>query len=202
MLTQMAAIGIGLITTVAAPVALAAPCDTAHPAGYPTYGAPGYGAPGYGAPGYGAPGYPTYGAPVPTYAPAPTYAPPPYAAPRAPRRIEAQQVVMRRADYNRDGGVTYGEAQAYGRDQFARADRDRNGVLTRWELRDSPDDFTRVSHGRGGVVTLAEYDAAVYDQFYQLDYNRDGFLSRYELGLGAPPAPPASRVTWSWNWSL
>lgn len=192
MLTQMAALSIGLITTVAAPIALAAPCDTAHPTA----------------------GYPTYGAPVPTYSPVPSYSPPyaqqppygaqpPYAAPRgpAPRRIEAQQVVMRQADYNRDGGVTYGEAHAYGRNQFARADYDRNGVLTRRELRDSRDDFTRVSHGRGGVVTLAEFDAAVHDQFYQLDYNRDGFLSRYELGLGAPPAP-ASRVTWSWNWSL
>jgi hypothetical protein len=180
MLTQMAALGIGLITTVAAPAALASPCDGPHPTA----------------------GYPTYGVPVPTYSPAPPYAPPPYAAPRSePRRVDAQQVVMRRADYNRDGGVTYAEAHAYGRNQFARADRDRNGVLTRWELRDSRDDFTRVSHGRGGVVTLAEFDAAVYDQFYQLDYNRDGFLSRYELGFGAPPRP-ATGVTWSWNWSL
>jgi hypothetical protein len=190
MLTQLAALGIGLITTVAAPAALASPCDPAHPtAGYPTYGAP--------VPTYGPASYP------PPYAAPPPYAPPPpYAGPRAhPRRVEAQQVVMRRADYNRDGGVTYAEAHAYGRDQFARADYDRNGVLTRRELRESRDDFTRVSHGRGGVVTLAEFDAAVYDQFYQLDYNRDGFLSRYELGFGAPPAP-SSRVTWSWNWSL
>jgi hypothetical protein len=180
MLTQLAALGIGLITTVAAPAALAAPCNPAHPTA----------------------GYPTYGVPVPTYSPAPPHAPP-YAGPRAqPRRVEAQQVVMRRADYNRDGGVTYAEANAYGRNQFARADRDRNGVLTRRELQSSRDDFTRVSHGRGGVVTLAEFDAAVRGQFSELDYNRDGFLSRYELGLGAPPPPPSSSVTWSWNWSL
>lgn len=200
MLTQIAALGIGLTTLVATSVAAAAPpCDPAHPtAGYPTYGAP----PVY------APAPPVYG-PVPTvYAPAPVPvyvpAPPVYApAPRAqsPRRVEATQVVMRRADYNRDGGVTYAEAQAYGRYQFSRADYNRDGVLTRRELRNSNDDFTRVRDTRGsrdGVVTLAEYDASVYNEFYQLDNNRDGFLSRYELGLSAP----TSGVTWSWNWSL
>lgn len=184
MLTQMAALGIGLITTVAAPAALAAPpCGPVYPTG-----------------GHAAP-YPAYGAPVPAYSPAPPYAhapAPPYAAP-APRRLESSRVVMRRADYNRDGGVTYAEAHAYGREQFVRADRDRNGVLTRSELRNSRDDFTRISNPRGGgVVTLAEFDASVYNEFYQLDTNRDGFLSRHELGTAAP----SSSVTWSWNWSL
>ena len=195
MFTKLAALGIGLATTVVAPIAAAAPCDPAYPTtGYPTNYPASY-------PTSYPATYPTYGAPVPTYSPAPPYyAPaPPYAAP-APRRVEATQVVMRRADYNRDGGVTYAEAHAYGRDQFARADRDRNGVLTRRELRDSRDDFTRVSNQRGrGVVTLAEFDASVYNDFYQLDRNRDGFLSRYELGGGSAPG---STVTWSWNWSL
>lgn len=182
MFTKLAALGIGLTTLAAAPIAAASPYGPA----YPTTG------------------YPTYGAPGPVYAPAPVAYPPPppvyTPAPRvqSPRRVEATQVVMRRADYNRDGGVTYAEAQAYGRYQFARADYDRNGVLTRNELRNSPDDFTRASRGRGGVVTLAEHDAAVYEQFYQLDYNRDGFLSRQELGL----SPPGNTVTWTWNWSL
>ncbi|HTV17552.1 MAG TPA: hypothetical protein VMG12_02745 [Polyangiaceae bacterium] len=192
MLTQFAALGIGLTTLVTTSIAAAAPpCEPAYPtAGYPTYGAP---VPVY------APAPPVYApAPVPVYAPAP-----PVYAPRAqaPRRVESTQVVMRRADYNRDGGVTWAEAQAYGRYQFARADYNRDGVLTRREQRDSNDDFIRVSDRRGsrdGVVTLAEYDNAVYNDFYQLDRNRDGFLSRYELGQSAP----STGVTWSWNWSL
>ena len=191
MLTQLAALGIGLITTVAAPMAHAGQpgCDPAHPtAGYPSYGAP---APTY-APTY-APAY----APVPTYAPVPSYgpaAPPRY---QAPRHVEASPVMMRRADYNRDGGVSLQEARSYGRNQFIRADQDRNGVLTRRELRNAGNEFSRVSANRGGVLTLAEYDASITNQFYSLDRNRDAFLSRYELGTASP-----NTVTYSWNWSL
>jgi EF hand domain-containing protein len=203
MLTQLAALGIGLITTVAAPMAHAGQpgCDPAHPtAGYPPYTAP---APTY-APTYvptyaPAPTYvPTY-APVPAYAPAPRYAPAPaprYQAP-SPRRVEASPVAMRRADYNRDGGVTLQEARSYSRDQFIRADRDRNGVLTRRELSNAGSEFSRVSGNRGGVLTLAEYDASITNQFYSLDRNRDAFLSRHELGTASP-----NTVTYSWNWSL
>src|SRR6185436_10937799 len=106
----------------------------------------------------------------------------PYPATDAP-----YAVVLARADYDYDGGITLAEAHAYGRAQFSREDFDRNGVLTRHELRRANDEFARGAYSRDGVVTFAEYDANVQRQFYRLDANRDGFLSRYELGTSAPP---------------
>jgi hypothetical protein len=174
MLTQLAALGIGLITTVASPIVHAAQpgCDTAHPSA----------------------AHPPYRAPAPTYVPAPTYAsarPPRHQAPPV-RHVEAP-VVMRRADYNRDGGVTLQEARAYGRIRFIRADRDGNGVLTRRELNNADSDFSRVSQSRGGL-TLAEYHASITSQFHGLDRNRDAFLSRHELGTAS-----RNDVTHGWN---
>jgi Ca2+-binding EF-hand superfamily protein len=114
--------------------------------------------------------------------------------------------VLARADYNYDGGITLGEARAYGRAEFSRADRDRNGVLVRGELRRADDEFTEGRRGRDGAVTYAEYEANLTDRFYRLDQNRDGYLSRYELGSpGAAPAPaPRPGAAWSvgWHWSL
>jgi hypothetical protein len=109
-------------------------------------------------------------------------------------------LVLSRADYNYDGGIALGEAHAYGRAEFARADRDRNGVLTRRELRGPGGELAQGARGRDGVVTLAEYDANVQRQFYSFDRNRDAFLTSYELGTSAPPRPAS--VSWSWNWSL
>lgn len=162
MLTQLAALGIGLITTVASPIVHAAQpgCDPAHPTA----------------------GYPPHRAPAPTYAPA---APPRYQAPPV-RHVEASPVVMRRADYNRDGGVTLQEARAYGRNQFIRADRDRNGVLTRRERNNADGELSRVSGNRGGGLTLAEYHASITSEFHSLDRNRDAFLSRRELRTASP----------------
>jgi hypothetical protein len=179
MLTQLAALGIGLITTVASPIVHAAQpgCDPAHPTA----------------------GYPPYRAPAPTYAPAPAYAPaapPRYQAPSV-RHVDASPVVMRRADYNRDGGVTLQEARAYGRNQFIRADQDRNGVLTRRELSKADSELSRVSGNRGGGLTLAEYHASITNQFHSLDRDRDAFLSRHELGAASP-----NRVTNGRNRSL
>jgi EF hand domain-containing protein len=140
--------------------------------------------------------YPSYGAPAPTYAPAP-----PRVQPHYPRStVGSHALVLSRADYNQDGGVTLGEAQAYGRAEFARADLDRNGVLTRRELRSPAGELAQAARRRDGVVTFAEYDANLQRQFYNLDHDRDAFLTSYELGTTAPPRP--ATVSWSWNWSL
>jgi hypothetical protein len=183
MLTNLAALGIGLITAVGTPVAAhAAPCTTPT-SSYPSYGTPGHG-------------------PVPTYAPAPP--PRPHLPPA--RRVDTRQPdTLRWADRNRDGSVTAAEARAFARTQFNRGDADRNGVLRGREL-DTNDDFARAASGRDGRVTHAEYETRVMNRFYSLDINRDSYLSRYELGTDRtrtplPPAPRANTVTWSWNWS-
>jgi EF hand domain-containing protein len=176
MLTQLAALGIGLITAVGTPAVAQANCTTpSHPSAHPT---------AY--PGYGAPRYP---APVPSYAP----------APQRGRQVEPpRSVVLRRADYNNDGGITFQEAQSYARNEFGRADHDRNGVLTRYEIHRG-DDLASGARSRDGVVTFAEYDASLRRQFAQLDHNRDGFVSRNELG-GRRNGP--NMATYSWHWKL
>lgn len=104
---------------------------------------------------------------------------------------------MRRADYNNDGGITFHEAQAYGRTEFGRADHDRNGVLTRYEIHRN-DELASGARGRDGVVSFAEYDASLRRQFSALDRNRDGFLSRHELGSRRTP----NTVSYNWHWKL
>ena len=178
MFTHLAVLGVGVIT------ALSATNAAAHG--------------GWGPVQEGSyPRYPSYGAPAPTYAPAPPRVYTPYPS-YTPRAAGSYAVVLSRADYNYDGGITLGEAHAYGRAEFARADMDQNGVLTRRELRVLDYEVARGAR-QGGVVTFAEYDANVQRQFYHLDRNRDGFLNSYELGTTGPR--PAT-VSWNWNWSL
>ena len=199
MITKLAALGLGVATAVAPTVALAADCAPAHPDSsyptptYPTYPSSTY--PGsYPASTY--PSYPSYGAPVPVYSPTwnPTPLPP---VPPPPAR---RTVLLKRADYNGDGGITFTEAQAYGRTEFGYADVDRNGVLTRRELDNHVDEFARGARHRGrgvGVVTFAEYDMSVRHRFIDLDRNRDGFVSRYEIE--GRPEPKTVRVSWHWQ---
>lgn len=180
MFNQLAALGLATLVT-AAPAAAHA-YDTAYPSPYPG-------------------SYPTAypSQPAPTYAPAPPYAPAPtYAQQPAYSRVVYQQVLSR-ADYDYDGGITLAEAHAFGRADFARQDVDRNGVLTRRELRGPGHELARGA-SRGGVVTFAEFDANVRQRFYELDLNRDGYLSSHELGRPAPQRNGG--ITWSWRWSL
>ena len=155
MLKTLAALGIGLITTVALPAA-AHDDHTRHGAHGPDY--------------------------------------------RAPRPVQAQaspgtRWVLRRADYNRDGGVSMREAHRYARVRFSQADHDRNGVLTGRELRQDRD-FTRGPRARDGAVTLAEYDNSIRFRFHGLDRNRDGFLSRFELASDTSPRPAGYDSRW------
>lgn len=147
MLKTLAALGIGLITTVALPAA--AHDDHARHGAHP----------------------PDYRAPGPV---------------RVQPRATGSRWVLRRADYNRDGGVSMREAHRFARVRFTQADHDRNGVLTGHELR-YDEDFGRGPRGRDGVVTLAEYDNSIRFRFQGLDRNRDGFLNRYELGNTTSP---------------
>jgi hypothetical protein len=202
MLTNLAALGIGLITAVAAPAAAAqVPCDPAvypganypavnappvYPASYPTYGVP--------VPAYPAP-VPAYPPPVPVYTPVPVYMP----APPPPPRGERTPVSVRRADWNRDGGITFAEAYAYGRNEFARSDLDGNGVLTRRELNQRYDEIANGARRHDSVVRFDEYERSLRHQFRQLDDNRDGFLSGHELGT---TRSQPRVVTFNWHWEL
>jgi hypothetical protein len=207
MLTNLAALGIGLITAVAAPAAVAqVPCDpVVYPgANYPTVSAPPlYPTAGYPTAGYPTAGYPTYGAPAPAYLPGipVVYGPPvPVYAPAPPtRRVDREPVTLRRADFNGDGGITFAEAYAYGRNEFSRSDLDGNGVLTRRELNNRYDEIANGARRRDSVVSFAEYDASLRHQFGQLDRNRDGFLSGYELGTSRSQP---NLVTFNWHWEL
>jgi hypothetical protein len=178
MFNQLAALGLATLVT-AAPAAAHA-YDTAYPSPYPSSYPSSYPS-----------AYPSY--PAPAYSPAP-----PYAQEPAYSRVVYQQVLSR-ADYDYDGGITLAEAHAFGRADFARQDVDRNGVLTRRELRGPGHELARGA-GRGGVVTFAEFDANVRQRFYELDLNRDAYLSNYELGRPAPQRNGG--VTWSWRWTL
>ena len=151
-------------------------------------------------PAHAGPAYPEYRRSTPTYAPAPprVYTPSPQYAPYPAGNVGYAPVLLQ-ADYNYDGGITLAEAYAYGQARFSRVDLDRNGVLTRHELRGGEDEFTQTARRRDGVVTFSEYEASVQQHFYQLDRNRDAFLSSYELGT---TAPPSAGVSWSWHWSL
>jgi EF hand len=193
MLTNLAALGIGLITAVAAPAAAAqVPCD---PVVYPGANYPNVATP----PGYATASYPTYGVPAPAYAPTVPVVYRPAPAPASHRRVDSAPVTLRRADYNRDGGITFAEAYAYGRYEFGRSDLDGNGVLTRRELNDRHDEIASGARRRDSVVTFAEYDASLRNQFNQLDRNRDGFLSGYELGNSRSQP---NVVTFNWHWEL
>jgi EF-hand domain pair len=169
MFKHIAALGIGLGTLVAAPLALAAPCDSPHPsAAHAAHAAH------------------AARATQPRPAQPPRIVAQQVALREAKANRQAQQVALRQADVNRDGGVTYREAHVLARTQFQRADRDHDGALTPSELRHSSDAIESVSRGRDNIVTLSEVDAATRDQFSRLDTNRDGVLRRRELGLSAP----------------
>ena len=182
MLTNLAALGIGLITAVATPATAFAHADCA-----PTQPS----------------AHTSHRAPAPAYPPVTAHAPP---RASAPTRIEAAYPAsLRFADFNRDGGVTVNEARSYARSQFNRADLDRNGVLRGRELRSESGELVYGARGRDGVVTFAEYDRSVMGRFQSLDIDRNGYLSRNELGTNRtrlPSAPRANTVTYSWNWQL
>jgi hypothetical protein len=101
---------------------------------------------------------------------------------------------LRRADYNNDGRVTAAEAGEYTRRSFARADLDRNRIITRREARGPGAELARDDRNRDGVVTYPEYAGVLRYQFQRLDTNRDGVLSRYERG--ERPGPGARRAGW------
>jgi hypothetical protein len=189
MLTHLvAALGVGLITAVATPAA----AQVAYAPAYPGSAYPGSAYPGS--------TYPGYAVPAPTAPGVPTYAPLPRRAPTAPRRAAADPVgALRWADYNRDGGVTFAEARAYGQARFRQEDLDRNGVLTRRELTSADDELARDGRRHDGVVTFAEYDTSLCNRFYGLDLDRNGFLSSYELGTNSPRS---DGVSFSWHWQL
>ena len=100
-------------------------------------------------------------------------------------------------DRTRDGRITANEWY-YDREGFVRADRDRNGVLTRAEFLpasdwddDRADRFDDMDGNRDGRIDRNEWHGTTAT-FYQLDRNRDNVITRAEA-LGATPVRQPDR---------
>ena len=89
-----------------------------------------------------------------------------------------------RADVNRDGVLTRAEAEAFARSDdgqrsLRRLDRNRDGVISRREWRGDPNTFARLDRNRDGVISSADRTSRIR-RFHGLDRNRDGLVSRSE----------------------
>jgi hypothetical protein len=86
-----------------------------------------------------------------------------------------------RADANRDGAITLREEMRYARTTFAERDRNRDGILSSWELRNAGYDLRGEDANRDGRISYAEHQAAARAEFARYDFNRDGVIRGYEL---------------------
>ena len=103
--------------------------------------------------------------------------------------VRGDVVDLRQSDLNRDGWVTMAEALQHGRRDFRRTDRDRDRVLTRYEL--PRRELVQDDRDHNGRISYQEHQQAVRWDFARYDANRDGVLARYELN-----APHATRAGW------
>jgi hypothetical protein len=98
---------------------------------------------------------------------------------------------FRGLDHNRDGRIASNEWH-YDTEAFWRADRNRDGWLSRTEFLgsgvddDRTDNFDNLDADNDGRVERGEWHASA-DAFQWLDRNRDGVLSRAEV-VGTPQA--------------
>jgi hypothetical protein len=174
MIGKLPVLGFSLI--IALSTALSGQALAREPAGY-DYGGNGYGYPSAGYPDHGYDAGYGHGRGGHGQSPRPVA--------RADYSAEAA-AGLRYSDLNRDGWVTLWEALDHGRFEFRRNDRDRDHILTRYEI--GRHDVARDDWNRDGRVTLFEYENAVRAEFARFDTNRDGFLARHELGYGPPRA--------------
>jgi len=118
------------------------------------------------------------------------------------------------ADANKDGKVSLSEYQTSRRNYLMKADRDRDGQITRaeWDRYarnvrnslelDGVEGADQVGRGgwwemidayRNGVVTPAEIDAMTGPRFARFDANHDGLIQRSEAEQVAKAARAAIR---------
>ena len=86
-----------------------------------------------------------------------------------------------RADTNRDGAITIREEMRYARATFAERDRNRDGVLSPWEMRNAGYELRSEDTNRDGRVSYSEHQAAARAEFGRYDFNHDGVIRGYEL---------------------
>lgn len=89
-----------------------------------------------------------------------------------------------RADRNRDGMLTRGEAETYARStnvdaELRRLDRNGDGAISRSEWRGNWEAFDRLDRNDDGVISQADR-ANRGRRFHGLDRNRDGVVTRSE----------------------
>jgi hypothetical protein len=106
-------------------------------------------------------------------------------------------------DINNNGRVERNEWHG-GAAVFTQLDRNRDGVLSRFEVvgsqdtaGDTWDQFANLDYDRNGTIERGEWHASL-GRFNQRDLNRDGVLSRREFevteGVTAPVVPVGSRT--------
>jgi hypothetical protein len=106
-------------------------------------------------------------------------------------------------DINNNGRVERNEWHG-GAAVFTQLDRNRDGVLSRFEVvgsqdtaGDTWDQFANLDYDRNGTIERGEWHASL-GRFNQRDLNRDGVLSRREFevteGVTAPAVPVGSRT--------
>ncbi len=120
---------------------------------------------------------------------------------------EALRRLLREADANDDGQVTFDELKTLApevtQEQFDALDKNDDGVLTEADIPDFPDSpmewllrfLAKADANADGQVTFAEFQAVVPDgtqeQFDTLDQNDDGVITREDLPK--PPVDPLKR---------
>jgi hypothetical protein len=104
----------------------------------------------------------------------------------------ADSYELRRADRDRDGRVTFEEAEARARHEFIASDRNRDRALSRREFRGSREAFYFEDINRDGWVTYGEHQSAARARFAAFDRDGDGCLVGYELGWRPEPGVRSS----------
>src|SRR5688572_17851787 len=90
---------------------------------------------------------------------------------------------MKKMDTNGDGKVTLEEARAAAKQRFQRVDADKNGVISKEEMKGRG----RLQHAdanNDGQVTAAEAQAKSDAWFKKQDANNDGSLTKEEMRGG------------------
>jgi len=110
--------------------------------------------------------------------------------------------MLLRYDFNHDGSVSRAEMEKGLRQDFDKADTNRDGRLEENEVRavndarwaaDGSSASPLIDWNRDGVVDFGEFAAGPRSLFMQLDANGDGVLSPQELHVPPPKKAPGER---------
>jgi hypothetical protein len=90
---------------------------------------------------------------------------------------------MKKMDANGDGKVTLDEARTAAKRRFERVDANKNGVISKDEMK-GRGRFQKADANNDGQVTAAEAQAKSDAWFKTLDKNNDGAVTKEEFAAG------------------